>query len=211
MQFVIYIIVGFAVLMGLIIYLSIMAEKRRTKKLNDLSLQIGFTISQQKHYQVPQFDLFNRGHSKKSKNVMRGRRSGVNWVVFDYQYTTGGGKNSHTAKHTVAHAKLDNVIVPFHLSRENIGHKLIALVGFNDIDFSSHPVFSKTYYLKSKSDDVRVLFNTKVLDYFEHKKPRYLIEARDHDMLIYLRKRIKPANYIKFLDEAAEIVKLFRK
>ena len=42
------------------------------------------------------FYLFSKGRSRKIKNLMEGEANKVELAIFDYQYTTGGGENSHT-------------------------------------------------------------------------------------------------------------------
>jgi len=210
-QYIIFIIGGFILIIILVIYLSIRAEKNRTKALSSAALQLGFTMSDyQKHYQVPQLSLFHIGHSHKSSNVMRGRYSSINWAVFDYRYTKGAGKSHATFRQTVAHAQLGTEMPAFNMSREHLGHKLIGLIGYNDIDFDSHPVFSKKYYLKSKDEKIRKLFRPRVLEFFEHRDHMYNIEASGKDMIIYRKGRtVKPKDMRAFLEEAAAVVRLF--
>jgi len=211
MDYIVPIIVGVVALVVFIIAYTIVSARRRRKALSDFALQNGFTYSTyQKNYMVPKLNLFNLGHSKRSENVMRGRYQKIKWAVFDYRYTTGAGKHQQTSRQTVAHAMVEKSIPSFHISREHLGHKLIALIGFKDINFESHPKFSKMWYLKSKDANIKTLFNTEVLQFFEHAKFKYTIEARDTDIVIYNKGRhVKPANMRRFLNECSQIVKKF--
>ena len=54
------------------------------------------------------FHPFGVGHSRICSNLLSGRRGELEWVFFDYRYTTGSGKNSST--HYLAIA---GVLMPF--------------------------------------------------------------------------------------------------
>src|ERR1041384_2274301 len=58
---------------------------------------------------LERFPLFNQGHGKKIKNFMYGQASGVKAAVFDYIYTVGGGKNSHTYFQSVVYLETANL------------------------------------------------------------------------------------------------------
>ena len=73
---------------------------------------------------------------------MKGSKNGFSLQVFDYKYTVGGGRSSHTYNQTVAYIKDMKVSLPFFtLGPENFFHKVGSVFGYKDIDFSSHPLF----------------------------------------------------------------------
>lgn len=84
-------------------------------------------------------------------------------------------------------------------------------MGYQDIDFLSHPEFSKKYLLRGENvDAISDAFSDEALSYFESQK-KLSVEA-DGDRLIYFRagKRIKADEVLAFLQEASEVFKLFK-
>src|SRR5438552_16309046 len=75
-------------------------EKERTKALQVTAAQLGWSFSATAPMNMiaglERIPLFNQGYGKKIKNFMYGQASGVKAAVFDYIYTVGGGKSSHT-------------------------------------------------------------------------------------------------------------------
>jgi hypothetical protein len=92
-------------------------------------------------------DLFRSGHSKKASNVLAGQVDGREVVAFDYRYTTGSGKNSHTYCYQAAVFEMPIVAPRLWLRRENVLDKVAAWVGHDDLDFESEE-FSKRYFVK---------------------------------------------------------------
>src|SRR4051812_38474558 len=93
----------FVVIMVLVVVLLIYnnkKEKERTKALEVTAAQLGWSFSATAPMNMiagmEGFPLFNQGHGKKIKNFMYGQASGVKAAAFDYIYTVGSGKHSHT-------------------------------------------------------------------------------------------------------------------
>src|SRR5438270_6295720 len=93
------------VAVGIIIALLVMLYRRkkareRTQIMQAAAAQLGWTFSAEVPWNyipgLDRFTLFTQGHSKQIKNMMYGEAQGVKAAVFDYNYTTGSGKNSAT-------------------------------------------------------------------------------------------------------------------
>ena len=57
--------------------------------------------------------------------------------TFDYRYTTGSGKNSHTYRQTVVFFRSPEVDLPqFELKPQSFLHGIGKLFGYQDIDFA---------------------------------------------------------------------------
>ncbi|MCK5026205.1 MAG: hypothetical protein KAS15_06425, partial [Nanoarchaeota archaeon] len=141
-----------------------------------------------------------------------GTRSGIKWTIFEYRFTTGGGKNSNTEKQTVAMAGLKNANLPqFYLSKKNIFHKIGSKFGYKYIDFENNPIFSNNYLLRGEDEQaIRKIFNSNILIYLEEKLTKATIEAEGSKLIYYIpRKRIKPDQFLTFLDDAEKMVKMF--
>ena len=83
---------------------------------------------------------------------MRGSNEGREIAVFDYQYVTGYGKSrKRTVCSTVACLRSDGPPLPgFTLRPEGTWDKISSWFGGADIDFDTHPKFSRSFVLRSR-------------------------------------------------------------
>lgn len=192
-------------------------EKKRTEAFQAVASGLGFSFSPfgttSLEKEVAGFELFKKGRSPKTKNVLSGLKDDTLLLTMDYQYTVGSGKNAHTYHQTVVLVGSETLDLPkFHLRPEGFFDKIGDVFGFKDIDFQSHPKFSSKYMLKGEQEDkIRAAFNSNALDWFE----RHLglcVEAI-HDRIIVYRsgQRIQPAEINAAIDAAVEIKNLFAK
>jgi len=155
----------------------------------------------------------------------------VEFWLFDYRYVTGSGKNAHAHRQTVvAFPNLGGGVSPgggnggfgpsrglkpaargvhlpaFELCRENIFHKIGKVFGFRDIDFPEHPSFSKRYLLRGEDEPaVRAIFDAGLMNSFDHTR-EINVEAGGNCLIVYrASRRVKPADLLAFLDEAAGV------
>lgn len=205
-----------AALVGGIIWLVYHFEKKRTEALEAVAREMGLEFSATKDDEVlakiQVFSLFNKGHSRKMKNVMKAKTEIANLTIFDYKYTTGGGKSSHTHQHTVFAMDSDTLSLPrFTLRPEGLFDKIGAAIGFQDIDFDDHPEFSDSFVLKGDNEEaIRRFFDTEMLETFAQRKGIYVESAPR--VLIYLRGgRKKPEQIQEFMDEANAVCSAFAK
>lgn len=212
------IIGGIMALVAIAIIFSVKAERKRREALAALAQNLGLTFSPERdealRNSLAMFKVFNIGHGRRLKNVMRGAGSDLQFEIFDYRYTTGHGKHSQTHLLTAVHFHLDLVTFPiFSLRAEGFFDRIGAKFGAQDIDFDTHPTFSKKYVLKGDSEDeVRGLFNESVLVLFEQyadQKKRICVEGMGNDLLVYRSgRRIKPEQIQEFYQECQAIFTL---
>jgi hypothetical protein len=213
-------IIGFvaiAAVGGLAVAYSIRAAAKRKEELAALARDNGVLYQEKADHLLPalaHLRLFSRGHSRKAVDLISDS-AGEEFWLFEYRYVTGHGKNAHRHRMTVAafpHLRAANeqggsVELPaFELSREHIFHKIGQAFGFQDIDFPEHPSFSKRYLLRAQNEAaVRRLFDPGLLDFFD-KVPEINVEAGGKYLIVYRAgKRVKPAEALAFLDEAAGV------
>ena len=84
--------------------------------------------------------------------------------------------------------------------------KVGSALGFQDIDFDSHPKFSKLFVLQSSHEEaIRNYFSPQLLEFFESRKG-VSVEAQPGSMFFYRSgKRIKPDQIKDNLAQAYEI------
>jgi hypothetical protein len=161
---------------GGIIWLVTRYEQKRTVDLQAVASDIGLEFSTARDEQLLErlqiFALFNKGHSRKMKNVLQAADEHANLSVFDYQYTAGGGQHQHTHRHSVIAVESDSLGLPkFSLRPENLFHKIGEAMGVQDIDFENHPGFSESFVLKGEDETaIRGFFDADLLDFFAQRK-----------------------------------------
>ncbi|MCK4820866.1 hypothetical protein KA005_34185, partial [bacterium] len=148
-------------------------------------------------------------------NVLERGDSDGRITIFDYKYTVGSGKSSHTYKQTVVYFQSDDLALPdFALRPERIFHKIGSVFGYQDIDFETSPEFSRHYLLRGVNETaIRNLFGMDVLAYFEREKSKKMcVEGNDKHLIYYKSgKLIKPEDIRIELEEAKSNLELFRR
>lgn len=153
------------------------------------------------------FRLFSKGRARKMKNVVQGDSGEVKIAIFDYQYTTGSGKQTRTHYQSVISLQSQEIRCPdFTMRPEGMLDKIGGAIGLQDIDFDSHPNFSKMFVLKSSNQTaIREYFKPPLLEFFETKKG-ISVEAA-HGALFFYRpsKKISPEEIKDYLAQAYEV------
>ena len=210
------IVAGSIMAIAVIVMLVRYYEKKRTEALQSAAQEMSLDFSRLPDTQLlpslRAFPLFSQGHSKKAFNVMSGMADEIEITIFDYRYSTGGGKNQHTHNQTVVLLKSSILDVPpFSLKPQNVFHNIGKAFGYQDIDFDSHPVFSEKYLLRSKDELAsREFFTDNILDYYESRTG--LSTEAGGDRLLFFRasKKVKPENLPTFLKDGFHIYTLFK-
>jgi len=97
----------------------------------------------------PGFRCLRQGHSRYAHNVMDGKWAGeLPVTAFDYQYTTGSGKNQTTHNFSAVIVRSPVPLKPLFVRREGFFDKVGEFFGFDDIDFESAE-FSRMFYVAS--------------------------------------------------------------
>ncbi|MBM82369.1 MAG: hypothetical protein CMJ78_17525, partial [Planctomycetaceae bacterium] len=163
--------------------------------------------------QLAGFHLFSQGRRRRMRNLMLGEANGLEVAIFDYRYeTTGSGKHSKTHKLSVICFTAQELDLPkFALRPEGLFHKIGSALGFQDIDFDSHPKFSSAYLLQGANESaIRELFNDEVLEFFDSSR-KLCVEGHGDHLCFYRRgRRIAPEHVKDFMAEGFVIYKLFR-
>jgi len=148
-------------------------ERERTQALKSSATMLGWQFAEEAPLNylpnLESFALFSQGHSKQIKNLIYGETNGVKAALFDYIYTVGHGKHQHTSSQSVAYFEPRNLKIPsFSLRPENVMHKLISALGYQDIDFGHRPTFSSKYLLRGVDEQgIRKVFTDALLSFYE--------------------------------------------
>ena len=208
---VVLIFLAFAIFIGGGIWYSMHAAKKRREGFIQAAEQMGLQSYPDGDSELMDrfagFKLFSRGRARKMKNAILGDSGEVKIAIFDYQFTTGNGKQTQTHYQSVVSLQSNEIQCPdFTMRPENMLDKIGGAIGLQDIDFDSHPNFSKMFVLKSSDEPgIREYFKPSLLEFFETKKG-ISVEAA-HGALFFYRpsRKIKPEEIKDYLAQAYEV------
>ncbi len=190
-------------------------ERERTEAIRQASLHLGMSFVAEDEGLASQsfsgLPLFQKGDSTKTKNVLRGSSGDGEVVVCDYDYTVSHGETSNTFRQTVAAFRLRAELPDFSMSPENILHRIGEVFGMQDIDFETHPEFSRSYRLRGSDEAaIRELFGSAVLEHFTNERG-WSLEGGGEWLVIYrASKRVAPEDLAAFLQQTTGIARVFR-
>ena len=203
------------IILAAILFLVLQYERKRRVALQETARMTGFEYSLSEDLKdlgpAAEFHLFKRGRRKRMKNVMRRPSDKVIETVFDFWYTTGGGKSQHIHKQTVCLFRSDRLKLPeFNLQPENVFHKIGQALGYKDLNPEHSPDFSKLYFLRGR-DEAQVIkvFQQEVTSVFV-QHPGFWVEGKENLLIVYRSgRRIKPEDLMNWLDIARILLRLF--
>jgi hypothetical protein len=199
---------GVFALAAVIITVSVLYARKRTRELTEVAQRIGFqfigTGTGPSFPSQPKISMLQRTRGRFS-NVMTGSSAALQISLFDYTYPAG--KTSITQ--TVACFSQDLQLPPFALRPENILDRIGDAIVHNDIDFDSNPEFSRRYLLKSPDQaGTRRLFNPSLLTYLEQFQTNWYVEGTGPLLIVYRSGRaVSPPDLPAFLEETSSIAR----
>ncbi|HKP45576.1 MAG TPA: hypothetical protein VJT50_03190 [Pyrinomonadaceae bacterium] len=199
---------------GLTVYRN-KRERARTEQLKSACTMLGWQFTENAPFNwipnLEKFPLFNTGHSKNIRNMMYGEIEGVKAALFDYQYVTGSGKNRATFNQSVVYFEPRDLNLPFFSLRpENVLHKFISALGYQDIDFGQRPLFSGQYLLRGSDEQaIRNTFNDAILSFYEANLGTSTDGGGNQLFIFRASKRTEPLQSQAFINGALPLYKLF--
>lgn len=200
MGFIPFIIIGL-IIVGSMGWYSSHQAKKRTEACQVQAGAMGLEFAETADELIERlgdFALFKRGRRKKTRNVLTGDAGDVKISIFDYRYTTGSGKNKRIHKQTVVLLESANVQAPsFSMRQQGFFDKFGKVLGFQDIDFTSHPKFSKMFVLQGPDEEaVRRFFTPGLLEFFETQES-VNVEGGSGRVMIYNGRKLLPPEEAK--------------
>ncbi|MEM7474410.1 MAG: hypothetical protein AAF483_05400 [Planctomycetota bacterium] len=214
-SFVIAIFAVFAVLALVSIVYSIIAEKKRKVAIESFAQELGLQyfadLPENDAYDFYQFNISRKGRGQSTRNAIIADSGALRMVIFDFQFTTGSGKNKNTHRQTIMMAtSSESLQLPqFTISPEGFMHRLGDFFGFKDIDFDDDKEFSDAFLLKGENEEaIRAYFDPlrrkKFMDYRD-----VTIEARGDTFIFYRPKvRVKTEEIRTLMERAFAIYTL---
>jgi hypothetical protein len=135
--------------------------------------------------------LFSIGHSRRISMEMSGKYSNRPVRIFNYAYTIGSGKNSHTYKFTVGELEIEKTKFPHiflksdsmwhHVNRDFFGQD-------KDVRIKLEEPYEKKFNLYCRQDyeiEVLQIFTKEFLNYLIEHGNKFSIEFSDNKIYIY--------------------------
>lgn len=158
------------------------------------------------------FSLHGAAISNVLRKEMPGFRVAVGDLAIARETGTGTDRETRWSTQTAAYYAADALRFPkFTLQPEGLGLKLLSsITGIEDIDFPSHPEFSRNYHLTAvHTENARRLFDDRLLESLS-RHPGLHIESAQSSLLIYRPGAQNRAEEIEgFITETTEIFRLF--
>jgi hypothetical protein len=204
------IFLGFVAVAVPIAVLAHRADKQRTEALRTLATSLGLQFAPTDDNGVQAgfggFNLFQNGRHRTVRNIAYGPLDDAEVMLFDYAYTTGGGKHRTTHHQTVAFFQSDALDLPEFVARpEGLFDKIGQVFGYQDIDLPLHPDFSRRYILRGADEGrVRDFFRPDVARFFE-ANPGLSVEAKSDRFILYRPgRRLSPEQWREWLAKGRE-------
>lgn len=199
---------------GLVVWLVVMTEKRRRGAWEEISNRLGaqFTPKGSGEYTRFPFQLFNSGTSRKMKNHLKWESEGVTVNLADYQYTvrtyTGRSNTSKTYRQTICILEKEGLDMPRTFLRRQVafldwmGNKF----GAQDINFPEDPEFSKAFVLKGEEARTPGIFGPELRQHLLQSKGQFkTLEMNGAAVMINFGKRRKPEEYADLVGMAMQV------
>ena len=213
------------ILGGLLIHRTVKRDEQRLKKLKDFAEQMGMEFSEKGDSALREslslFDLFKESQIA---NVLHGDSEQLGYgEEFKVRILECSHKAASVASDEYSTKTIVQTVICFHspqLSLPRFGvrpeewhHKLRSKLGYQDIDFESHPTaveFSKKYLLRGRGEQkIRALFTDKVLAFFAGQDKLCVEGFSSHLCFYRAEKLIEPEDIPAFMKEGFEVFRLF--
>lgn len=164
MGIVIFLLIAGAIIAAIIYGIQVEKKRRTAIESAAASLGLAFTadLPGQDKALLDKFNLAQHGNNRTASLATVADSGELRLVMFDYQYTTGSGKNKQTPCYSVVLATSRDLKLPqFTLTPESFLHRLGDFLGYKDIDFDEDLKFSDQFQLKGADEEaIRQFFNS---------------------------------------------------
>lgn len=184
-----FVAVGVLALVAVFAVVGWVAASKRRKALEALAASWGFTWDGGDPCEIgsryDRFSAIGRGSGRRASNVFHGERNGRGVICFDYQYTTGTGKNRQMHRLSAALIDLGVRTPRLYVRAENFLDKIAEFVGVDDIDFESAE-FSRKFLVKSDNRKFAFdVFHARAMEYMMSLPRTYGMEFLDGQVMVY--------------------------
>ena len=186
-------------------------RRRRARDLERIAPSLGLSFHKNDRLTdaLQKLPLMQRFTGRVS-NVLRGKAGEAELVLFDYSWKPFWSNDR--AEQTLAAYHLPGRGLPeFELRPEGTTDRLVAKLGFQDVDFDSHPGFSASYRLKTDDEGaIRTIFCPELLEHFE-REAEWSLEGKGAWLAAYRAERlVAPSDLQTFIEQTTRIAERVR-
>ena len=217
------IIIIFALLLVVFISATVYGRKareRRFQALQAFATQKGWALVPdmpiENFQDSKSYSLFSESHGLYANRItalMKKPFDGGEAFVFDYSYGVSVNGSARQRNDTVLGFRTPHLQLPyFALYPEPFPSMFMELCKFDDIDFESHPTFSKQFKLSGKDEEqLRNVFQPQALDFFENMGDVW-VDGGGEYLFLYIKDReILVGKLEDFINKATKTYDLFRR
>ncbi|MBI3221444.1 MAG: SulP family inorganic anion transporter [Bacteroidetes bacterium] len=124
--------------------------------------------------------------------------------VSDISLQEGAMQDRTETRITVLQLSDTDVVIPdFALEPEGLWSKLFEGVAGKDIDFASHPLFSKKYYLRGENEEaITQFFSDAIIRFLENREEMH-IESHKNRLIFYKKREVLEPSEIEYAEKFA--------
>ena len=205
------VVILFGIVIIVVIVFSIIATYKRRQALRALARAKGLRLYERDPFGLPTLygdtHLCGEGHSKKASNVIAGDFAGGSVRYFDYKYTTGSGKNSHTYHKSACAFHTGYYFTRIEVRPENVLDKVAGFFGFDDVDLD-HAEFNRKFYVGCSDKKYAYDILTQRVMQFFLDRPGITLEMGWDYLLFHYDGTIKVAGVAALIDGAEAFMAL---
>jgi hypothetical protein len=209
------ILLGLAAFVGIGLLATNLLERRRTNAIVEHGTSLGFKQEMVLPGELDGFsgatEIMNIGRRRQATSILRREVPPLDVVLFDYRYTVGSGKHSHTSHQTLAVFRSSRLKNPgFVIKPEGFFNRVGAMLGVQDIDFEDSPEFSRKYVLQGANEELIRVFLTPERRDLIASFDRLCLEAHIGCLYFWFdRKRTPPSELQAFFEKAFTVYSAF--
>lgn len=213
---------GLAAVIGAVAAGSIYLSRKRREAFEQYCLVRGYRFERERPAaetaMAEMFGIFRQGHNRRWGATITGTVGGRPFTAFEYQYVTGGGKNSSHHRLVVLLYESPQTSLPrFSLVPEGFFQRVAQQFGVKDFDFVEDPQFSRAYELQGDDEAaVRALFTPVRRAFFTEpaldggKPPRHHVAGAGSRLIWWRSGRLpKPDDLDQFLADGDRLRRQF--
>jgi hypothetical protein len=206
-----FVVVLFILIIAAIAIIAAISALKRRRELAELARRKGFLYSPRDVFGLPnayeQTHLCSQGHSKKASNLIYGTVGESEVRYFDYRYTVGSGKNSHTYYKSAFAVQTPYRFTPMLVRPEGVFDKVAGFFGFDDIDLDLGE-FNRKFFVRSEDKKFAYdVLSQRAMQFFL-ERGAISMEMRWNYCIFYYNGTLKPAMVERLMDDALEFMKL---
>ena len=152
-------------LAGFLVYRMNRKRQERERRVADAARTNGWHWQQTDPSLLDRWALqpFGNGRRRQVRNVVYGEHNGWSFVAFDYQYITGGGRNSRRHDHAVYVLTLPGTLPNIQAEPEGIfGGRVARAFGLGDLELGDEEL-DRMWKVRSENEEfVRALFHERM-------------------------------------------------